>query len=148
MLVFTVFCAKTVKLKYIGETSGNVQKHIYKHGREIGVGNLNNALLQHISNTVWWQVGRRFDFKVVIPLNWLHPQSSARQVSNIFFLNSVWYCFCFGLLMKETRKKSLFPNRGIYYTWRRLVNISTKINNKFFPMIYHYRDVKTSASKW
>ena len=54
-----VYCItyKDSKLKFMGETVRNNQKHKYEHKRNIRLGNLNNALLLNISKT-----DHNFDF--------------------------------------------------------------------------------------
>ena len=64
-----VYCipCKNCKLKYIGETSRNLHARIKEHKRDIRIGNLNNALLQSIS-----QSNHNFDFnsaKMLIYIN-------------------------------------------------------------------------------
>ena len=56
MLVSSISC-KDCKLKYISETSRNINKHLYEHKRNIRLGNLYNALFLHISKT-----DHNFDF--------------------------------------------------------------------------------------
>ena len=58
---------KDCKLKYIGETSRNAQKCKYEHRRNIRLGNLNNALFQHIYKT-----DHNFDFNATTMLAHIH----------------------------------------------------------------------------
>ena len=46
-----VYCipCRNCKSKYTGETTRNLHTHLKEHKRDIRVGNLNNVLLQHIS---------------------------------------------------------------------------------------------------
>ena len=57
-----VYCIPRMncKLEYIGETSWNLHIRMKEHKRDIIVGNLNNVLLQHIS-----QSDHNFDFNSV-----------------------------------------------------------------------------------
>ena len=55
----SIYCipCKNCKLKYIGETSWNLHVCLKEHKRDIRIGNLNNALFLHISQT-----NHNFDF--------------------------------------------------------------------------------------
>ena len=46
-----VYCIHWKNCKYIGEASRNIRKRLFAHRRDIRVGYLNNALLQHISES-------------------------------------------------------------------------------------------------
>ena len=48
-----VYCipCNNCKLKYIGKTSRNLHIRLKEHKRDISIGNLNNTLLQHISQS-------------------------------------------------------------------------------------------------
>ena len=48
--VYCILC-KNSKLKYIGETFWNFYVYLKEHKRDIRIGNLTNALLQHISQS-------------------------------------------------------------------------------------------------
>ena len=50
---YRVYCipCKNFKSKYIGETSRNLHGRLKEHKRDIRIGNLNNALFQHISKS-------------------------------------------------------------------------------------------------
>ena len=54
--VYCISC-RNCKIKYIGETSQNFHIHLKEHKIDIRIGNLNNALFQHIS-----QSNHNFDF--------------------------------------------------------------------------------------
>ena len=47
--------------------SRNIHKYIYKHRRDVRVDNLNNALLQHISES-----NHNFDFNAATMLAYIH----------------------------------------------------------------------------
>ena len=64
--VYRIPC-KSCKLKYIGEASWNIHKHLNEYRRDIRVGNLNNALLQHISKTDY-----NFNFNAAMMLIYRH----------------------------------------------------------------------------
>ena len=64
---FYCIARKKCKLKYIGETSWNLQVHLKEHKRDIKIGNLNNALLQHI-----FQSNHNFDFNSAKILIYIH----------------------------------------------------------------------------
>ena len=51
------------KSKYIGETTGNFNKYLYEHKRDIRLGNIYNALFLHISET-----DHNFDFNAAMRL--------------------------------------------------------------------------------
>ena len=65
----SVYCipCKDCKFRYTGKTLRNIRKRLYEYRREIRVGNLNNALLQHISKS-----DHNFNFNAATML--AHPQ--------------------------------------------------------------------------
>ena len=67
-----VYCipCKNCKLKYIGETSRNLHIHLKEHKRDIRIGNLNNVLFLHIS-----QSNPNFDFNSAKMLIYIHNKS-------------------------------------------------------------------------
>ena len=70
-----VYCipCKNCKLKYIGETSRNLNVRLKEHKRDIRIGNLNNTLFLHIS-----QSNHNFDFNSAKRLIYLHDKSLRR----------------------------------------------------------------------
>ena len=65
----SVYCipCKICKLKYFDETSRNIHKRLNDHRKDISVGNLNNALLQHNS-----KLDHNFDFNAATMLVYIH----------------------------------------------------------------------------
>ena len=64
--VYCIHC-KNCKLKYLGEISRNFHVLLKEHKRDIRIGNLNNALLQYIS-----QSNHNFDFNSAKMLIYIH----------------------------------------------------------------------------
>ena len=67
-----VYCipCKNCKSKYIGKTSRNIHKCLNEHRRGIRVGNLNNALLLHISKS-----DNNFNFNATMMLVYIHKKN-------------------------------------------------------------------------
>ena len=61
------------KLKYIDETSRNFHVRLKEHKRDIRIGNLNNALFQHIS-----QSNHNFDLNSAKMLIYIHNKRLRR----------------------------------------------------------------------
>ena len=82
-----VYCfpCKDCKFKYIGETSWNLHVCLKEHKRDIRIGNSNNALFLHIS-----QSNHKFDFNSAKMLIYIHNKSLKRifEASAISFSNS------------------------------------------------------------
>ena len=70
-----VYCipCKDCKVKYIGETSRNLHVHLKEHRRDIRIGNSNNALFLHIS-----QSNHYFDFNSAKMLTYIHNKNLRR----------------------------------------------------------------------
>ena len=70
-----VYCipCKNCKLEYIGETSRNLHICLKEHKRDRRIGNLNNALFLHIS-----QSNHNFDFNSAKMLIYIHNKSLRR----------------------------------------------------------------------
>ena len=64
---------KNCKLKYISETSQNLHVRLKEHKRHIRIGNLNNALFQHISRS-----NHNFDFNFAKMLIYIHNKGLRR----------------------------------------------------------------------
>ena len=81
-----VYCipCKDCRFKYIGEMSRNINKCLYKHRREIRVGNLNNALLQYISKS-----NHNFDFGAATMLAYIHN----KRLRWIFKASTISLCW-------------------------------------------------------
>ena len=64
-----VYCipCKNCKLKYVGETSRDLHVRLKEHKRDIRIDNINNALLQHIS-----QSNQNFDFNSAKMVIYIH----------------------------------------------------------------------------
>ena len=71
---------KNSKLKYIGETYRTLHVHFKEHKRDIRIGNLNNALLQHISQT-----NNNFDFNSSKMLIYIHNKSKTNFRRRCYF---------------------------------------------------------------
>ena len=86
-----VYCipCKDCKLKYIGETSRNLHVRLKEHKRDIRIGNSNNALFRHIS-----QSNHDFDFNSAKMLIYIHNKSLRRifEAAAISFFNSLKTC--------------------------------------------------------
>ena len=80
-----VFCipCKNCKLKYIGETSRNLHVRSKEHKRDLRIGNLNNALFQHIS-----QSNHNFDFNSAKMLICIH----LKRLRRIFEAAAISLC--------------------------------------------------------
>ena len=81
--VYYILC-KDCKLKYIGKTLRNVQKCIYKHRRDIRLGDLINALLLHISKT-----DHNFDLNAATVLAHIHNKR-LRQIFEVGAISFFW----------------------------------------------------------
>ena len=83
--VYSIPC-KNCELKYIGETSRNLHVHLKEHKRDIRIGNLNNALFLHIS-----QSSHNFDFNSAKMLIYFHNKSLKRifEAAALSFFNSL-----------------------------------------------------------
>ena len=77
---------KNCKLKYIGETSRNLHVRLKEHKGDIRIGNLNNALFLHIS-----QSNHNFNFNSVKMLIYIQNESLRRIFEDavISFFNSL-----------------------------------------------------------
>ena len=86
-----VYCipCKNCKLNYIGEISWNPHVCLKEHKRDIRIGNLNNALFQHIS-----QSNHNFDFNSAKMLIYIHNKRLRRifEAVAISFCNSLNTC--------------------------------------------------------
>ena len=88
--IFRRFCllypCKNCELKYIGEISWNLPVRLKEHRRDIRIGNLNNALFQHIS-----QSNHNFDFNSAKMLLYIHNKRFRRifEAGAISLCNSV-----------------------------------------------------------
>ena len=71
--VFYCIPWKNFKLKYIGETSRNLQVCLKEHKRDIRIGYLNNALFQYISQSDY-----NFDFNPAKMLIYIHNKRLSR----------------------------------------------------------------------
>ena len=80
--VYYIPC-KNCKLSYIGETSRNLHVHLKEYKRDFGFGNLNNALLQHIS-----QSNHNFDFNPAKKLIYIHH----KRLRRIFVTGAILLC--------------------------------------------------------
>ena len=71
-----IYCipCKNCKLKYIGETSWNLHVRLKEHKKNIRIANLNNAFLQHIS-----QSNHNLDFNSAKMLIYIH-NNRLRQI--------------------------------------------------------------------
>ena len=78
-----VYCipCKNYKLKYIGEKSRNLHVHLKEHKKDIRIGNLNNALFQHIS-----QSNHNLDFKSAKMLIYINNKRLRRIFKAYFIL--------------------------------------------------------------
>ena len=83
--VYCISC-KNCKVKYIGETSQNLHVCLKEPKRDIRIGNLNNALFQHIS-----QSNHNFDFNSVKMLIYIHNKRLRRifKAAAISLFNSL-----------------------------------------------------------
>ena len=83
--VYFILC-KDCKLKYIAETSRNLHIRLKEHKRDIRIGNSNNALFLHIS-----QSNYNFDFNSAQMLIYIHIKSLRRifEAAAISFSNSL-----------------------------------------------------------
>ena len=83
--VYCISC-KNCKLKYIGETSRNFHIRLKEHKRDIRIGNLNNALFQHIS-----QSNHNFEFNPANILIYIHNKRLRRifEAAAISLCNSL-----------------------------------------------------------
>ena len=83
--VYCIHC-KDCKLKYIGETSQNLHVRLKEHKRDIRIGNSNNTLFLHIS-----QSNHNFDFKSAKMFIYIHDKSLRRifEAAAISFFNSL-----------------------------------------------------------
>ena len=83
-----VYCIpwKNCKLKYIGETSRNLQIRLKEHKKDIRIGNLNNALFQHISLS-----NHNLDFTSAKMLIYIHNERQRRilEAAAISLCNSL-----------------------------------------------------------
>ena len=83
-----VYCipCKNCKLRYISETSRNLNVRLKEHKRDIRIGNLNNALFQHIS-----QSNHNFDFNSAKMLIYIYNKRLRRifEAAAISFFNSL-----------------------------------------------------------
>ena len=83
-----VYCipCKDCKLKYIGETSRNLQVRLKEKKRDIRIDNSNNALFLHIS-----QSNNNFDFNSAKILICIHNKSQRQifEAAAISFFNSL-----------------------------------------------------------
>ena len=70
--VYCISC-RNCKLKYIGETSWNLHLCLKEHKRDIRIGNLNNSLFQHIT-----QSNHNFDFNPAKILIYIHNKRLRR----------------------------------------------------------------------
>ena len=75
---------KNCKLKYICGTSMYIHKRLYEYRREISIGNLNSALLQHILKS-----DHNFDCNAVTMLAYIHNKSETNFWSRRNFTLSV-----------------------------------------------------------
>ena len=86
--IYIVYCipCKNCKLRYIDKTSRNLHVHLKEHNWDIRIGNLNNTLLQHIS-----QSNHNFDFNSAKMLIYIHNKRLRRifEVSAISLCNSI-----------------------------------------------------------
>ena len=86
-----VYCIprKNCKLKYIGKTSQNLHIRLKEHKIDIRIGNLNNALFQHIS-----QSNHNFNFKSAKMLIYIHNKRLRRifEATAISLSNSLNTC--------------------------------------------------------
>ena len=80
--VYYIPC-KDWKLKYIRETSRNIHKRLSEHRINIRVGNLNNALLQHI-----FKFDHNFDFNADIML----PDIYNERWKRVFEAGALSHC--------------------------------------------------------
>ena len=80
-----VYCvhSKNCKLKYIDEISRNLHVRSKEHKRDIGIGNLNNALLQHISPS-----NHNFNFNSAKTLIYIH----SKRLRWIFEAGAISHC--------------------------------------------------------
>ena len=80
-----VYCipCNDYNLKYIYKMLRNIHKHLYKHKRNIRVGNLNIALLQHISKS-----DHNFDLNATTMLAYIHNKS----LRQIFGVSAISFC--------------------------------------------------------
>ena len=80
-----VYCipCKNYKLKYIGETSRNLHICLKEHKRDIRIGNLNNALFQHIS-----QSNHNFNFNSAKMLIYIYN----KRLRQIFKAGAISLC--------------------------------------------------------
>ena len=74
---------KNWKLKYIGETSGNLQVYLKEHKKDIRIDNLNNALLQQI-----FQSNQSFNFNSTKMLIYIHN----KRLKRIFEAAAISLC--------------------------------------------------------
>ena len=70
--VYCISC-KDCKLKYIGEKSGNLHIRLKEHKRDIRIGNLDNAIFQHI-----FQSNPNFDLNPAKILIYIHNKRQRR----------------------------------------------------------------------
>ena len=77
---------KNCKRKYIGKTSRNLHVRLKEHKRDVRIGNLNNALFQHIS-----QSNHNFDFNSAKMLISIHNKRLRRifEAAAISLFNSL-----------------------------------------------------------
>ena len=91
-----VYCfrCKDCKSKYTGETSINIHKRLYKHRREIRVGNLNNTFLKNIFESY-----NNFSFNATTMLAYIHNKRLRRifeagAISLCWSINNHWGFIC------------------------------------------------------
>ena len=96
--LYCILC-KNYKWKYIGETSRNLHVRLKEHKRDVRIGNWNNAMFQHISQT-----NHNFDFNSAKMLIYIHNKILRRifEATAISLCNSFVRVFTMFLLTWAT----------------------------------------------